>query len=76
VLRRVVKDHSDIKKPAMMLMADSVWRLKENGIMRALRAPSTLIGRIRRFCRTTGNPLPVLVLHLESLQIAGIILSF
>ncbi|WP_244115190.1 hypothetical protein [Burkholderia contaminans] len=76
MLRRVVKDHSDIKKPAMMLTADSVWQLKENGIMRALRARSTLIRRIRRFCLTTGNPLPVLMLHLESLQITGIILSF
>ncbi|WP_256217900.1 hypothetical protein [Burkholderia contaminans] len=76
MLRRVVKDHSDIKKPAMMLTADSVWQLKENGIMRALRAPSTPIGRIRRFYRTTGNPLPVLMLRLESLQISRIILSF
>nr|WP_256979163.1 hypothetical protein [Burkholderia sp. AU33423] len=76
MLRRVVKDHSDIKNPAMMLTADSVWQLKESAIIRALRALSTIIRRIRRLCRTTGNPLPVLMLRLESLQITGIILSF
>ncbi|WP_412527202.1 hypothetical protein [Burkholderia lata] len=76
MLRRVVKDHSDIKNPAIMLTADSVWQLKENGIIRALRALSTIIRRIRRFYRTTGNPLPASMLRLESLQIAGIILSF
>ena len=76
MLRRVVKDHSDIKNPAMMLTADSVWQLKESGIIRALRALPTIILRIRRFCRTTGNPLPALMLRLESLQITGIILSF
>ncbi|WP_256990549.1 hypothetical protein [Burkholderia sp. HI2714] len=76
MLRRVVKDHSDIKNPAMMLTADSVWQLKESGIIRALRALSTIIRRICRFYRTTGNPLPAFVLRLESLQITGIILSF
>ncbi|WP_254603723.1 hypothetical protein [Burkholderia lata] len=76
MLRRVVKDHSDIKNPAMMLTADSVWQLKENGIIRALRALSTIIRRIHRFYRTTSNPLLVLVPRVESLQIARIILSF
>ncbi|MCA8252834.1 hypothetical protein LGM89_06135 [Burkholderia sp. AU31624] len=76
MLRRVVKDHSDIKKPAMMLTADSVWQLKENGIIRALRALTTIIHRISRLYRATGNPLPTLMLRLESLQITGIILSF
>ncbi|WP_241019912.1 hypothetical protein [Burkholderia sp. Ac-20345] len=76
MLRRVVKDHSDIKNPAMMLTADSVWQLKENGIIRALHALSAIIRRIRRFYRTTSNPLLVLMSRAESLQIAGIILSF
>jgi len=76
VLRRVVKDHSDIKNPAMMLTADSVWQLKENGIIRVLHLLSTIIRRIRRFYRTTSNPLLVLMPRAESLQIAGIILSF
>ncbi|WP_256946773.1 MULTISPECIES: hypothetical protein [Burkholderia] len=76
MLRRVVKDHSDIKKPAMMLTADSVWQLKENGIIHALRALSTIIRRIRRFYRTTSNPLLAMMLRHEILQITGIILSF
>ncbi|WP_241025114.1 hypothetical protein [Burkholderia sp. Ac-20384] len=76
MLRRVVKDHSDIKNPAMMLTADSVWQLKESGIIHALRAPLTIIRRIRRFYRTTGNPLLALMLRVESLQITRIILSF
>ncbi|MDN7874417.1 hypothetical protein [Burkholderia aenigmatica] len=76
MLRRVVKDHSDIKNPAMMLTADSVWQLKESGIICALRALRTIIRRIRRFSRTTRRPLLALMQRLESLQIAGIILSF
>ncbi|WP_254607959.1 hypothetical protein [Burkholderia lata] len=76
MLRRVVKDHSDIKNPAMMLTADSVWQLKENGIIRELHALSAIISRIRRFYRTTSNPLLALMPRAESLQIAGIILSF
>jgi hypothetical protein len=31
VLRRVVKDHSDIKKSPMMQTAVSVWDLKDRG---------------------------------------------
>ncbi|TPQ46163.1 hypothetical protein C2U71_09645 [Burkholderia ubonensis] len=31
MLRRVVKDHSDIKKSPMMRTAVSVWDLKERG---------------------------------------------
>ncbi|WP_244273029.1 hypothetical protein [Burkholderia lata] len=76
MLRRVVKDHSDIKNPAMMLTADSVWQLKESGIIRALHAPPTIIRRIRRLYRTTSNPLLALMLRIESLQITRIILSF
>ncbi|MCA8275706.1 hypothetical protein LGN17_24820 [Burkholderia sp. AU30280] len=76
MLRRVVKDHSDIKNPAMMLTADSVWKLKECGNIRALHAPSAIIHRIGGFYRTTGNSLLALTPRVESLQIAGIILSF
>ncbi|WP_423395308.1 hypothetical protein [Burkholderia sp. LMG 21824] len=76
MLRRVVKDHSDIKNPAMMLTAGSVWQLKESGNIRALHVLSTIIHRIGGFYRTTGNPLLAPASRLESLQIAGIILSF
>jgi hypothetical protein len=34
VLRRIVKDHSDIKKAPMMRLESSVWILKENTIVR------------------------------------------
>ncbi|WP_244912136.1 hypothetical protein [Burkholderia aenigmatica] len=76
MLRRVVKDHSDIKNHAMMLTADSVWQLKESGIICALRALRATIRRIRGFSSTTRRPLLALMQRLESLQIAGIILSF
>ncbi|WP_240202195.1 hypothetical protein [Burkholderia sp. LMG 13014] len=76
MLRRVVKDHSDIKNPAMMLTADSVWQLKESGIICALRALPAIIRRICRFSRTTRLPLLALIQRLESLQIDRIILSF
>ncbi|RQV01332.1 hypothetical protein DF047_30445 [Burkholderia cenocepacia] len=57
MLRRVVKDHSDIKNPAMMRRVDSVWNLKENGIIRARRALSAMSRRIFYFFDTTRKPL-------------------
>jgi len=75
VLRRVVKDHSDIKNPTMMRRADSVWDLKENGIIRARRALSAMSRRIFYFFRTAQKPFPVLAQRLESLHIDRIILS-
>jgi hypothetical protein len=58
VLRRVVKDHSDIKNPAMMLTADSVWQLKESGIIHALHAFPAIIRRIPCLSGVTLNPFP------------------
>ncbi|NTZ85177.1 hypothetical protein FCJ61_19755 [Burkholderia metallica] len=58
MLRRVVKDHSDIKNPAMMRRVDSVWNLKENGIIRARWALSAMSRRIFYFSRTTQKPFP------------------
>jgi hypothetical protein len=55
VLRRVVKDHSDIKNPAMMQRADSVWNLKESGIIRAARALSAMPRRIFCFPAQRGS---------------------
>ncbi|WP_230469063.1 MULTISPECIES: hypothetical protein [Burkholderia] len=56
MLRRVVKDHSDIKNPAMMRRADSVWYLKENRIIRERCALSAMPHRIFYFSRTTQKP--------------------
>ncbi|RQU34962.1 hypothetical protein DF150_14055 [Burkholderia cenocepacia] len=58
MLRRVVKDHSDIKNPAMMQRADSVWNLKESGIIRAACASSVMSHRIFCFSSITRKPIP------------------
>ncbi|RQS17509.1 hypothetical protein DIE03_37140 [Burkholderia sp. Bp8992] len=56
MLRRVVKDHSDIKNPAMMRRAASVWHLKENGIIRTRCALSAMLRQIFYFSRMTQQP--------------------
>ncbi|MDR0246638.1 MAG: hypothetical protein LBJ65_34020 [Burkholderia sp.] len=56
MLRRVVKDHSDIKNPAMMRWAASVWHLKESGIIRARCALSAMLRRVFYFPRITWKP--------------------
>jgi len=76
VLRRVVKDHSDIKNPAMMRRAASVWHLKENGIIRARCVLSAMPRRIFYFFANNDEAFTALMQHAQHLQIDRIFLSF
>ncbi|PRE02403.1 hypothetical protein C6P77_07630 [Burkholderia ambifaria] len=55
MLRRVVKDHSDIKKSPMMRTEISVWLLKENAIVRIRQAIRVVYPGMSRLCRMSHN---------------------
>jgi hypothetical protein len=76
VLRRVVKDHSDIKKSLMMRTEISVWNLKENAIVRLRYAIRVVFPGMPRFFRMSHNPLRALAMCMGFLQIDRVILSF
>jgi len=76
VLRRVVKDHSDIKKSPMMRTEISVWLLKENMIVRIRLAIRGIFPGTPRLCRMSHNPLRALAVRMGFLQIDRVILSF
>ncbi|MBR8023779.1 hypothetical protein KDX27_07695 [Burkholderia cenocepacia] len=76
VLHRVVKDHSDIKNPAMMQRADSVWNLKESGIIRAARASSVMPRRIFCFSSTTRKPFPSWTSAFKAFKSTGLFFHF
>ncbi|UXU89970.1 hypothetical protein [Burkholderia sp. S-53] len=76
MLRRVVKDHSDIKNPVMMRRPASVWHLKE---IRDYSCKVRFIGNtapnILLFPHS-AEAFAVLMRRHESLQIDSIFLSF
>jgi len=76
VLRRVVKDHSDIKKSPMMRTEISVWLLKESMIVRIRLAIRVVFPGMPQLCRLSHNPLRALAVRMECLQIDKVILSF
>jgi hypothetical protein len=61
VLRRVVKDHSDIKKSLMMRTKISVWNLKESTIGHSQLAIRDVFPGMPRLCRMSHNPFLALV---------------
>ncbi|RQV13595.1 hypothetical protein DF018_33400 [Burkholderia cenocepacia] len=76
MLRRVVKDHSDIKNPAMMRRADSVWYLKENRIIRAARSLSAMPCRIFCLSRTTQKPIAYWTSAVKAFNSTGLFFHF
>ena len=76
MLRRVVKDHSDIKKSLMMRTKISVWNLKESTIGRSRLAIRDVFPGMTRLCRMSQTLFWHWWAHMECLQIDRLILSF
>ncbi|CAG9242394.1 hypothetical protein BDI4_120008 [Burkholderia diffusa] len=76
MLRRVVKDHSDIKKSLMMRTVISVWHLKENTIVRVQVVMRGVFIGMRRCFRMSHRPCRDLKVRIDPLQIDRIFLSF
>ena len=76
MLRRVVKDHSDIKKSPMMQTEISVCHLKENTIVRSRCVIRVVFPGMSATLSHGAQPLAGLMTRIECLQIDKVILSF
>ncbi|WP_155640007.1 hypothetical protein [Burkholderia territorii] len=76
MLRRVVKDHSDIKKSLMMRTTISVWDLKEKRMFESGSYRGINILELRRVLHISRSGRRVFESRAKTLQIDRSFLSF